>query len=455
MKITKLFFAATLALLLFSASSTHSQWVYVGGFSYSGTYPPSVSVVDANTVWVCGGYGVPLVYRSTNAGVNWTSAIGNLTLDQFCVWGIDANTAYVGDGGVALGAGGNAKVNKTTNGGVNWTLVLSTGGSYGFINGIVFSRTNPQVGVIESDPPNNTGTSYWVQLTTNGGTSWTLLQPPGISGAASAQNSVICIDASYFGYGINVAPARVTWTSNGGSSWTTSTLTGLTGVFTSAYTMSTDKIHGLATTATDLPNIGMTTNGGVSFSLVNIGSGISSPTLSVAKWVPGTNIIFVGGSILTANGIVKSIDGGATWHVMTTGGISAISHLDVYKEANNVIHAYAVAGDGSCLRLRDSTLFLGVNNNNSNVPSEYALEQNFPNPFNPSTTIKYALPRSSNVMLKIYDMLGNEVRTVVNEFKPAGSYSVNFDASSLSSGVYFYKIVAGDFTDAKKMTLVK
>jgi hypothetical protein len=265
----------------------------------------------------------------------------------------------------------------------------------------------------------------------------------------------MCIDASYFGYGLNAAPARVTWTSNGGSSWTTTTLTGLSGPFVSAYTMSTDKVHGLATTATDLPNVGMTTNGGVSFSLVNIGSGIASPTLSAARWVPGSNIIYVVGSILTANGIKRSTDGGTTWTVMTTGGISAISHLDVYKAANNVIFGYAVAGDGSCLRLRDSVLFLGVNNNNNNVPSEYALEQNFPNPFNPSTTIRYALPGSSNVTLKIYDMLGNEVRTVVNEFKHAGTYSVNFDASSLSSGVYFYKIVAGDFTDAKKMTLVK
>jgi hypothetical protein len=140
---------------------------------------------------------------------------------------------------------------------------------------------------------------------------------------------------------------------------------------------------------------------------------------------------------------------------MTTGGISAISHFDLILGSGNVIFGYAVALDGSCLRLRDSVLVTGVNNNNNNVPVEYSLEQNYPNPFNPSTIIKYALPRSSNVSLKIYDMLGNEVKTVVNEFKTAGTYSVNFDASSLSSGVYFYKIVAGDFTDAKKMTLVK
>jgi hypothetical protein len=454
MKRYSLYSALILVLIMFSASNTYSQWVYTGGFSYSGTVPPSVSIVDPNTLWICGGTNVPLVFRSTNAGVNFTSAIGNLTLDQFCIWGIDANTAYIGDGGVSGGAGGNAKVNKTTNGGTNWTLVMSTGGSAGFINGIVFSRTNSQIGCIESDPPNGVGNPYWVQLTTNGGTSWTLLQPPGVSGAASAQNSIFIIDQLFMGYGLNAAPARVTVTTNGGTSWTTSTLPGVTSIFVSGIAFSTDKLRGIATTSTDLPIADFSTDAGQTWVARTLGSGITA-TISACKWIPGTNVIYVVGSATTANSLKRSTDGGGSWTTMTTGGISAISHFDLILGSGNVIFGYAVALDGSCLRLRDSVLVTGVNNNNNNVPVEYSLEQNYPNPFNPSTIIKYALPRSSNVSLKIYDMLGNEVKTVVNEFKTAGTYSVNFDASSLSSGVYFYKIVAGDFTDAKKMTLVK
>ena len=85
----------------------------------------------------------------------------------------------------------------------------------------------------------------------------------------------------------------------------------------------------------------------------------------------------------------------------------------------------------------------------------YKLEQNFPNPFNPSTTIKYSIPNQSKVIIKVYDILGNDVETLVNKEKAAGSYKVNFEASNLSSGVYFYKIQAGDFVETKKMILIK
>ncbi|HSW54359.1 MAG TPA: LamG-like jellyroll fold domain-containing protein [Ignavibacteriaceae bacterium] len=87
--------------------------------------------------------------------------------------------------------------------------------------------------------------------------------------------------------------------------------------------------------------------------------------------------------------------------------------------------------------------------------SEFKLEQNFPNPFNPSTIIKYQVSSISNVSLKVYDVLGNEVATLVNEQKPAGSYEVKFNAAGLSSGIYFYKLQAGSMVETKKMILMK
>ncbi|MDP4117476.1 MAG: T9SS type A sorting domain-containing protein [Bacteroidota bacterium] len=93
--------------------------------------------------------------------------------------------------------------------------------------------------------------------------------------------------------------------------------------------------------------------------------------------------------------------------------------------------------------------------NNEYVVKDYALMQNYPNPFNPNTTISYQLPKSGQVTIKVYDVLGNEVRTLVNEYKSAGQYSVNFDAGKLSSGMYIYRITAGGYTSAKKMTLIK
>jgi hypothetical protein len=89
------------------------------------------------------------------------------------------------------------------------------------------------------------------------------------------------------------------------------------------------------------------------------------------------------------------------------------------------------------------------------LPTEFSLSQNYPNPFNPSTSIEYTVVSSEYVSLKVYDVLGNEVVTLVNEKKEAGKYRVNFNASSLSSGVYFYKIQAGSFNQVRKMMLLR
>ena len=90
-----------------------------------------------------------------------------------------------------------------------------------------------------------------------------------------------------------------------------------------------------------------------------------------------------------------------------------------------------------------------------NVPQQYELGQNYPNPFNPSTTIRYTLPQNSMVTLKVYDILGKEVATLVNEMKSAGSYEINFKALNMASGTYIYRIQADGFTQTKKMVLMK
>ncbi|HSW54763.1 MAG TPA: T9SS type A sorting domain-containing protein [Ignavibacteriaceae bacterium] len=96
-----------------------------------------------------------------------------------------------------------------------------------------------------------------------------------------------------------------------------------------------------------------------------------------------------------------------------------------------------------------------VNIEGSEIPITYALEQNYPNPFNPATTIRYQIPKEGMVTLKVYDILGAEVATLVNEQKIAGKYEVNFNASSLASGVYIYRIKSNDFISTKKMVFLK
>ncbi|MFZ5948576.1 MAG: T9SS type A sorting domain-containing protein [Stygiobacter sp.] len=108
----------------------------------------------------------------------------------------------------------------------------------------------------------------------------------------------------------------------------------------------------------------------------------------------------------------------------------------------------------------DSVFVLtGVYESQNNIPSEFALYQNYPNPFNPTTTIKYSIPISVETSymtsLRIYDILGKEVATLVNEHQPAGNYAVKFDGSNFSSGVYFYKLQSGEFVQVNKMILMK
>jgi hypothetical protein len=96
-----------------------------------------------------------------------------------------------------------------------------------------------------------------------------------------------------------------------------------------------------------------------------------------------------------------------------------------------------------------------VDQSPAGLPAQFSLRQNYPNPFNPSTTITFELPRSTEVRLSVFDVLGREVSVLVNENRNAGVHEVRFDGSGLPSGVYFCRIQAGDFVQAKKMLAVK
>ncbi|MEO8512071.1 MAG: Omp28-related outer membrane protein [Ignavibacteria bacterium] len=104
---------------------------------------------------------------------------------------------------------------------------------------------------------------------------------------------------------------------------------------------------------------------------------------------------------------------------------------------------------------KGSVIPVGINNNNSGIPTGYSVSQNYPNPFNPVTKINFSLPASSDVRLAVFDMLGQEVSVLSNGKFEAGSYSIDYNASNLPSGIYFYTLNAGSFTETKKMMLIK
>jgi hypothetical protein len=151
--------------------------------------------------------------------------------------------------------------------------------------------------------------------------------------------------------------------------------------------------------------------------------------------------------------IIKTTDAGLNWDIQNSGTnnyLWGVSYIDS-------IHATSVGYQGTILNTKKGGLNFIEEENNSIQLKKFLLEQNYPNPFNPSTSIQYAISSAQFVTLKVYDLLGREVATLVNEEKTAGSYNVEFRMQNLelSSGIYFYKLQAGDFVETKKMILLK
>jgi photosystem II stability/assembly factor-like uncharacterized protein len=152
----------------------------------------------------------------------------------------------------------------------------------------------------------------------------------------------------------------------------------------------------------------------------------------------------------TAGGVGHSTDGGLTWYAPDQNYM--LNRLVFSVSKNN---QYFFAGiDYNVWRLPVSG-FIGIEPINNIVPSKYSLNQNYPNPFNPTTNIRFSIPKTSFTEIKIFNSLGQEISTLVNQNLQAGNYEVNWDASNIPSGVYFYRINSDDFTQTNKMILIK
>jgi photosystem II stability/assembly factor-like uncharacterized protein len=173
-------------------------------------------------------------------------------------------------------------------------------------------------------------------------------------------------------------------------------------------------------------------------------SGLTDGALSLAIY--GGTTVFAGGY----QSISRSNDFGQTWAPFTTG----IEN----RQINNLVMGRSDVLIASAEYLgvyRTTSSVTSIENGEFNQVKDFALDQNYPNPFNPSTTINWQSPVGSWQTLKVYDVLGNEVAVLVNEFKEAGAHKIDFDASNLVSGVYFYKLQVGSFIETKKMILLR
>lgn len=169
----------------------------------------------------------------------------------------------------------------------------------------------------------------------------------------------------------------------------------------------------------------------------------------------GFTILDSAGTYIRTITTITSTRGGyllGNGHYLVTNS-AGVHELD--SATGTLIRTVSTAANFQYLTPYNPGALLSNGNNGSTIPENFSLEQNYPNPFNPSTGIKFNIPKSNNVTLKVYDLTGRVVATLVNEYKPAGSYEVTFDAADLSSGVYYFSISSGEFSKTMKMVLIK
>ncbi len=400
----------------------------------SGTskYLSGVFFTDTNNGIVVGGeWGVgDVILKTTNGGENWNLQSSGIAAYLYDVCFTDADTGWV--------IGYRSKILKTIDGGESWTPQLS--GTTIDLRSLNFiSSTTGWV----------VGEEGIILHTTNGGNNWSQQS----SGIASILSDVYFIDADK-GWAVS-ENGTILKTTDGGANWTPQS-SGTTVILNSVYF--TDANNGTAVGLDYSDTSGTiirTTNGGDTWAQV---TGVPDNSGLGSVYFSNTNI----GWVVGAYGLIlKTTDGGLNWIKLVSG---SSKQLQSVRFIDNEI-GWAVGAYGKILKTTNGGVTFVEEEKTHEIPTSYFLSNNYPNPFNPSTKIKYTIPTTNNPLLggvrgglitmKVYDVLGREVTTLVNESKQPGEYEVEFNASSLSSGIYFYQLSAGDFIQTKKMLLLK
>ncbi|MBV6477992.1 MAG: Ycf48-like protein [Ignavibacteria bacterium] len=384
----------------------------------------SVSAVSDMIGWAAGAG--PTVVRTTNGGSTWTNATGTGIGAGESIYNIYAWSA---NDALCTTSPGATNIYKTTNGGTTWTNVFTLAG--GFINAI--QMVSATEGYAEGDP---VGGKWTILKTTNGGLNWArMATEPAQVGSDAGWNNSFLISGTHIWFGTN--GTKVYHSPDLGLTWSSGATTG---------TVNTYAVH-----------FNTTTNGlaGGNAMVKSVDGG----TTYTAVTNPGTsgNINGIEGNgtdwwaIRSSAVIYRSTDAGATWTSPYTQTGAVFQDID-FAVVGGCPKGWAVGNSGAIAKMVTTT---GVSNYNTEIPGAFELAQNYPNPFNPTTNIKFSIPQSGLAVLKVYDVVGKEVATLVNEVKNAGNYIVGFNASNLPSGTYFYRLEMNNFTETKKMMLIK
>lgn len=427
----------------------------------------SISFIDDLTGFVVGQYGI--ILKTTNSGLNWINqregVTDNISSIQFSnsntgycastngkvlktilsgnVWEIvynDTNNSFesvsfpTNDTGYVCGNSG--VVIKTNNGGISW-IQLNLGTSINLKSSYFLNST---VGFLAGDSINQFAKIY---ITTDGGSNWRNQLTNDFN---DKLNFIIFHDFAH-GFACSVN-GKILRTTNSGNNWTYSTVSGN---ISSLFMINSS--NGFATT--NFFNGGKilkTSNGGIFWSSINL------PYVNLLESIffVNENTGFAAGKFLygysAITEIYKTTNSGSNWYITNFSGSHALNSIFFSNETTG----YLAGEGGLILKTTDGGgVISSVSYNSTYTPNHFFLHQNYPNPFNPDTRIKFLIPKSTFVRLTIYDITGRKVDGLINDFKNAGEYEILWNASNFSSGIYFYKLETSEFTQTKKLLLIR
>lgn len=433
-----------------------------GGTNWTAQYPPPTNYFGLNAIkyfpsgviYLSGVFGNNM--KSTDAGTTWINLVTGLNTYIFSSYFLNGNTGFA--------SMYNGYILKTTNGGTNWieSVTPFTGAN---ITGLSFINTSTGFAI-----PTSTTNQY--METTDAGSNWFIVNP-------GLNTSVIGLNFMNATTGVLISQNNTYRTTNGGTNWTfidsvnytlnslqfVNSLTGYIAAYNSPNTQFRKTTNGGInwTTSPELlsntfayvfkfidANTGFTAGGNSLYKTTNGGTNwINLAAINMnaqAIHLFDTNTILIAGS----SGVIKkSTDGGLSFTTVpfiSKGDIQCMSFV-------NSMTGWVMGSGGMIIKTND--ILTGNISNQTVTPTEYLLHQNYPNPFNPTTKISFEIPKSGLISLKVFDLTGREIATLINEFKTLGKYSVDFNGTNLSSGVYFYKLEANGISEVKKMLLLK
>jgi photosystem II stability/assembly factor-like uncharacterized protein len=415
-------------LFVLISSPSYAQWISL----QSGTIQNlnTIYFVNALTGIAAGNNGT--IAATTNSGINWTIVSGIPTtqpINTMCFPTI--NTGYA--------SGQTGYILKTATSGLTWYSVTSCG-----INVRSISFIDNSTGITG-------GGGTLMCFTTNGGTGWSPKNTPtphAVTGLHFVNANLLMVCAS------DMPGAVIHKSTNSGTNFSTVMTMNNSGLNTTYYLNSIyfkDSFTGFATGSyTSLPGnygtIYRSTNAGDNWS----GGTVIGPDTGLTINAVHFGDINTGYAVGSKGKILKSTNAGANWFQLTSGTTAFLTGVCFINSMTGYVCGYG----GLILKTTNGGI-TGFTPISKIIPDKFYLYQNYPNPFNPSTTIKYSVSKSLNVELIIYNILGEEVITLVNEKLTPGIYEVSWDAVDNPCGVYYYKLIAGNYSETKKMILMK